>query len=154
MKSDRALLKKCCNMGEYIEEKCLKERASFYGSCHAGAEELVMPIFVNGKRLIGILSAGNFQSHNSKSIQRFNRINDLGIFEKEFMLDCYKKLPEVSPLSIDLLEKALGIAVKYLADLYAKSVNENILSYAKFDTNENGILGKVLDIISKHSNKP
>jgi len=63
-------------------------------------------------------------------------------------------LLETSPLSIDMLEKALSIAVKYLTDLYARSVaiNEDYTHpNSEYYANENGILGKVLDIISKHS---
>lgn len=152
IKSNKSLLKKCCSMGKYIEKKCLEKRTPFYGYCHAGAEEFIMPIFANGNELIGIMSAGNFKSNSPKSISRINKINSSGVFEDGFMLESYDKLAETPPLSFDMLENALGIAAKYLADLYTRSVSENSTpSYAEFNTNENGILGKVLDIISKHS---
>jgi AraC-like DNA-binding protein len=152
IKSNKSLLKKCCSMGKYIEKKCITDRTPFYGYCHAGAEEFIMPVFANGNELIGILAAGNFKSNNPKSLRRLNKINSSGFFENGYMMECYNKLPETPPISIDLLEKALGIAAKYLADLYTRSVSENLTpSYAEFNTNENGILGKVLDIISKHS---
>lgn len=152
IKSNKSLLRKCCSMGKYIEKKCIKDRAPFYGYCHACAGEFIMPVFAGGNELIGIMSAGNFQSNNPKSIRRIDKMNASGTFENGYILECYNKLPQTPPLSIDMLEKALGIAVKYLADLYSGPVTGNFThSYDEFHTNENGILGKVLDIISKHS---
>jgi AraC-like DNA-binding protein len=152
IKSNKSLLKKCCSMGTYIEKKCITDRSPFYGYCHAGAEEFIMPVFANDNELIGILAAGNFKSNNPKSICRIEKINNSGIFENGNLEDCYHMLPDAPPLSLEMLENALGIAAKYLADLYIRPANENLTpSYTEFNTNENGILGKVLDIISKHS---
>lgn len=152
IKSNKSLLKKCCSMGKYIEKKCITDRSPFYGYCHAGVEEFIMPVFANDNELIGILAAGNFKSNNPKSMRRIDKIKNSGIFENGNLEEYYHMLPDTPPLSLEMLENALGIAAKYLADLYIKPANENFApSYTEFNTNENGILGKVLDIISKHS---
>lgn len=151
IKSDKTLLKRCCSMGKYIEKKCSGMHSSIYGYCHAGAEEFIMPIFAQDNKLIGIISAGNFKSNHPKSIHRLSKIDAFGIFEHENLMDCYNQLPDASPLSIVMLEKALGIAAKYLADLYNQYTSENTTpAYTEFHTNENAVLGRVLDIISNH----
>jgi ligand-binding sensor protein len=68
VKSDKALWNKCQEMKKPIAEKCRRIRDTYYGRCHAGVEEYILPIFSNDQ-LIGTVHAGVF-STNEKDKDR------------------------------------------------------------------------------------
>jgi AraC-like DNA-binding protein len=73
VKSDKRLMQKCQSMKNGILAKCIKKGAVYYGMCHAGAGELIYPIFYSSK-LLGVINVGMFRTSDKLSTYLIDRL--------------------------------------------------------------------------------
>ena len=72
MKSDQEHHHTCLTMIRRMYHKCERLGRTYFGMCHAGLGEYVVPIF-DGDVLLGSINAGFFQTNESKTTRRICR---------------------------------------------------------------------------------
>ena len=72
MKSDQEHYHTCLTMIRRMYHKCERLGRTYFGMCHAGLGEYVVPIF-DGDVLLGSINAGFFQTNEGKTTRRICR---------------------------------------------------------------------------------
>lgn len=66
MKSERGSFHVCLSMIRKMHDKLLRSRKPFFGVCHAGLGEYVVPVY-SGDLLLGTVNAGFFQTNEART---------------------------------------------------------------------------------------
>lgn len=151
VKSDKVLWDKCQEMKKPIAEKCRRIGSTFYGRCHAGVEEYILPIFSNAQ-LIGTVHAGIFSScekNIKSSVKELARISGL---QEQLLLQVYQESISRQVPEADKINSLLGIAAEYIGRIYNDFTitNPKLLSHIRFNSSEDNILGHTLDYIKRN----
>lgn len=122
IKSDRALWDRCLSMKKGIRAKCSRLGHTYYGLCYCGVGEFIVPI-LSGSIVIGVICAGEFNSHPAISEYRIKKIAGQYQMDAASLMEKYKASTDTSVPDIKLVDNLLGVAAEYLAGAYSILVN-------------------------------
>jgi ligand-binding sensor protein len=108
-----------------IAEKGRVQKGTFYGMCHAGVEEYIVPIACNGQ-LIGTINTGVFCSHTKVGERFVKRISQSSALNETTLLKLYYSSLNMKVPGIEKINSLLGIAAEYYFQKYA--VNHQLSS--------------------------
>ncbi|MFV0343247.1 MAG: AraC family transcriptional regulator [Anaerocolumna sp.] len=151
VKSNKILWDRCQGMKKPIAEKCRKLKGTFYGKCHAGVEEYILPIFFNDQ-LIGTLHAGLFSTNRKENEQYIKEISMSTGWDETMLLALYQKSTNSQVPEIHKVNSLLSIAVEFISRIYddfTKS-NPNFISNTRFSSGEDTIIGHTLEFIKRN----
>lgn len=150
VKSDKFLWDKCQDMKKPIAEKCRRLRETFYGKCHAGVEEYILPIISNDQ-LIGTVHAGVFSSkkESEKSVIEIARAPG---WDERKLLELYQDCISSQVPKVHIINSLLGIAAEYIRRIYDDFTisNPKLFGQIRFNSGEDNILGHTLEFIKKN----
>ncbi|BCJ98479.1 helix-turn-helix domain-containing protein [Anaerocolumna chitinilytica] len=151
IKSDKALWDKCQSMKKPIAEKCRVQKGTFYGMCHAGVEEYIVPITCNGQ-LIGTINAGVFCSHTKVGERFVKRISQSSALNETALLKLYYSSLNMKIPGIEKINSLLGIAAEYIARIYSdiSLSHPDVLNNLRYNSSEDNILGHTLAFVKKN----
>ncbi len=113
IKSDKKLMQNCLAMKQKMLTKCHREGKYFKGICHAGAAELIFPIFYN-TNLLGVINVGMFNPSPTLSSYLVKRAcRNTKLAEKtavKLFSACIKAGPDASS------EAELSIVFNFIAE--------------------------------------
>ncbi len=154
VKSRRQLWDKCLNGKEMIAEKLRNTHEPFYGMCHAGVEEFVIPVIYDGQ-IIAMINAGCFRSNEKKGTRRVKKIYQrYGLPEDVLIKHYFSSLSSNVP-KIQDITNLLSIAADYLATAYSTllSTHQGMLKIRKNGATENYVLNHVFEFIKRNYKK-
>lgn len=151
IKSDKSLWDKCQEMKKPIAEKCRAQKSTFYGMCHAGVEEYIIPIICSG-RVVGTLNAGVFCSQGKLGERFINRIARTSPLEESTLLDMYYLSLSRSRPDKEKIDGLLGVAAEYIARIYYDfSVTfPELINNTRYNSSEDNILSHTLEYIKRN----
>jgi len=134
MKSDQEHYRICLSMIRRIYSKCERVGHTFFGVCHAGLGEYVVPI-TSGSTLLGSINAGFFQDERSRhrTMQRLSRTcgkaTPLDSVEAQRL---YHSCVQAPTVDVDEMLAGLEMLAEYLGQTY------HILRQTHSFTNQSG----------------
>lgn len=153
MKSDREHYRVCLTMIRRIHQKCEAEHKTFFGMCHAGLGEYVIPIF-DGDTLLGSINAGFFQVDEAETINRICRActTEPPLDESE-AISLYRNHISNASIDVESMISSLEMMAEYLALTYhflksSHTVPNSIVRY--HDSSEDNIISHSIDYIRKN----
>lgn len=151
VKSDKRLWDKCQSMKKPIAEKCRVDQSIYYGMCHGGVEEYILPIFYNGQ-LIGTVHAGVFRSHNKAGERCVKKLAHTSFLNESTLLKLYRSSLREEVPEADKIKGLLGIGADYLGRIYEEFTvaYPSLLNQIRFNTNEDNILSHTLEYIKRN----
>ncbi|MDF2803047.1 MAG: DNA-binding protein AraC-type, partial [Anaerocolumna sp.] len=151
VKSNKLLWNKCQEMKKPIAEKCRRLRGTFYGRCHAGVEEYILPIFSNDQ-LIGTVHAGVFSSYERNSVRSVKEIARSARLNEHMLLELYHGAISSQVPEVHKINSLLGIAAEYIRRIYDDFTitNPKLFSHIRFNSGEDNILGHTLEFIKRN----
>jgi AraC-like DNA-binding protein len=156
MKSDQEHYRACLSMIRKIYNKCEREKKSFFGYCHAGVGEYVIPIF-DDDLLLGSINAGYFRTDGYECKLRMNRACSCGTPLDVSVADrLYRESitnasvdPEIILPGLEMLAEYLGHSYHVMQQTNDHHVSEHI--YRK--SSEENIVSSAVEYISRNSGK-
>lgn len=153
MKSDREHYRLCLSMIRRMYHKCERERRTFFGMCHGGLGEYVIPIF-DGDTLLGSINVGFFQTDEAKTRRRI-----CATCRREPSLDSETALAlyhlSVQPPAVDVEQMLAGLELlaEYLGLTYrllhtSQPHSDSVGRY--HDSSEDTILAHALEYIRQN----
>lgn len=151
IKSNKHLWKKCINMKKPIAEKCRTVGSIYYGMCHAGVEEFIVPV-IHNDQLIAVINAGVFRSRENTAGRLIKRMCkkynlDEATLLKNYISSLSSEIPDINEI-----RSILGIASEYLSSIFAslsKTYSEYFTNKA-FNTSEDFILNHIIEYIKRN----
>lgn len=129
VKKERECYFECLAMIPKMLKKSIELRDRFYGTCHAGLSEFVIPI-INQNNVIGAITFGSFIDENSNIESRLNKLSQKHPSLSNDIL--HLKLSETTQCKIKNPEDVL-LVLEIIAQFLAHS-------YDKFDVTNNQVL--------------
>lgn len=151
IKSDKALWDKCQRMKKPIAEKCRALKGTFYGMCHAGVEEYIIPVICNGQ-LVGTLSAGVFRSHGKTGEGLIKRISKSFPLNESDLLSTYHLSLNDNAPPPEKITSLLGIAAEYISRIYQEFSMSfpELINNIRYNSSEDNILSHTLEYIKRN----
>ena len=118
MKSDQEHYHTCLTMIRRMYHKCERLGRTYFGMCHAGLGEYVVPIF-DGDVLLGSINAGFFQTNEGKTTRRICRA-----CQQEPPLDpdtaqrLYRSAIRTPTANVEQMLAGLELLAEYLGQTY------------------------------------
>ena len=151
VKSDKLLWDKCQGMKKPIAEKCRTQKSTFYGMCHAGVEEYIIPIICNGQ-IVGTLNAGVFRSHSKAGERLIKRISKASLLDESTLLNRYYLSLNNNTPGMEKINSLLGVAAEYISRIYydfSLSYPE-LINNTRYNSSEDNILSHTLEYIKRN----
>lgn len=153
MKSDNVHWHVCLSMIRGIYLKCEQTRSTFFGVCHGGLGEYVIPIF-NGDNLLGSINAGFFPIPEKKIHRRICHTCSLEPpLDPEKAARLYRQSiapPDIRPEDIlpglEMLAEYLGLTYRLIQRTHSASANTGRFHASSEDT----ILTHALEFIRQN----
>lgn len=150
MKSDQEHYRACLSMIRKIFNKCDREKKTFFGYCHAGVGEYVVPIF-DDSLLLGSINAGYFQLNESESMVRIRTACMSGApLSIDKATSLYRSSIHTADVKPEQILPALEMLAEYLGQSYhsMQQTREPEGDPGKYrESNENTIITNALDYI-------
>lgn len=151
IKSDKGMFEKCSLMGDQIEKKCLKVRKTFFGVCHAGVGEYIVPMFTADGVFLGYISVGCFQFKGEILKKRISNLSKKSKLLITKVHSNFNNLMEKVPYDCDTITEAFGMVVAYLVNAYRDCEKYLPLkSQSTNYTNEDLLLSRIIDSIRRN----
>lgn len=153
MKSDREHYRVCLSMIRRIYHKCETERKTFFGVCHAGLGEYVIPIF-DGDTLLGSINVGFFQTDEAKTMRRIRRAcTSEPLLDENEAIRLYHSYISNPNIDIESMITSLEMVAEYLALTYhiiksSHAVPNSVVRY--HDSSEDNIISHSIEYIRKN----
>ncbi len=154
MKSDQDHYRTCLTMIRRMYNKCERLGHGFFGMCHAGLGEYVVPI-CSGGTLLGSINAGFFQVNQSKALRRIQRTcRQDPPLDTEEALRLYHFCIKPPTVDVDDMLIGLELLAEYLAQTYralqrTHSISVNTSRY--HDSSEDAILAHAIEYIRQNA---
>lgn len=148
IKSNEDTFQKCICMLDKIDEKYKKTKEPFWGVCHAGVCEYIVPIFAYDKYL-GFITVGPVKSEERIAKRCLKRLckEDEDTFTRVYQM--YKSVNICSDL--EEIKRVTGILTEYIALLYPRNqVVADSKSSSKSEMKEKMTLDRALAYIHKN----
>lgn len=155
IKSDIQQYRACQLMIRKMHDKC-QGCGEFYGQCHAGLGEYVIPIAIDGD-LLGTLNLGFFQLDEERTMRRIGRVcGESSILKEETALQLYRESISSTTIDIEDVLPACRLVAEYLAFTYKIIKDTHQTDGASkrfFNSSEDTILAHAMDYIHLHYNQ-
>jgi len=120
IKSDRSLLRRCNRSVNHIEKKCCESPGGFFGTCHAGVTEYILPLH-DGRAPFGYISIGGFRADSRMAARRLRTARSRCGLDLELMRRMYNQhMKRYSPEMHSAIYPNLGIIAEYLEHIYGR----------------------------------
>lgn len=154
IKFQNNLEKKCSSMGDYIYGKCIKQKTTFLGVCHAGVCEYIVPLKTSVGEPFGFLTVGCFQAKTGITEKNIRRLSKASSWDLDTATSFYKCLRGDIPFDCEAISSALGLVVDYLSEIYLQckpkiSNSKNFI----YCSNEDVTLSRLISYISENYTK-
>lgn len=151
IKSDKSLWDKCQGMKKPIAEKCRAQKSTYYGMCHAGVEEYIIPILFNSQ-IIGTLNAGIFRVHNKAGEKSLKRISQCSSLEEAALKKLYYSSLNSNVPDIGKIDNLLGVAAEYISRIYYdfSLTYPELINNIRYNSSEDNILSHTLEYIKRN----
>lgn len=118
IKQDEERYRECLSLIRRIYHKCEKKRGCFYGVCHAGLGEYVIPISLENN-LLGTINVGFFQTDETRTRHRihYTCAKSPNLDEKE-ALQLYNQNIATADVDIEELLIQMRMIAEYLTNTY------------------------------------
>ena len=150
MKSDQEHYRICLSMIRKMYHKCERDRHTYFGMCHAGLGEYVIPIF-DGDMLIGSINAGFFQNQKRKTHHRICRAcTQKPPLDASLAEQLYQQSIHTPNVDVDHMLSALELLSEYLGQIYhlLRSTQPHSDTVGRYhDSSEDTILAHALEYI-------
>lgn len=156
MKSDQIHYRTCLSMIRRMHGKCKSVGNTFFGMCHAGLGEYVVPIY-SGELLLGSINAGFFQMNENRTESRIQRT-----CRHDPPLDCQEALRlyhlsiQEPTVNVEQMLAGLELLSEYLGQTYSILQQTHNLpnpAASYHDSSEDTILTHAVDYIRKNIRK-
>lgn len=153
VKSDKAVYSKCISMMKPMAIKCSRLNKAFYGVCHGGVGEYVLPIEIDGE-LLGAINAGVFHQDEKlvkHLIKKMCKNSDT--INEETTYKFYEDFITSTKYDEETIVNILGIVAEYLANTYInlKSTHVDLkLGKKRYNSSEDTILAHALEYIRQN----
>lgn len=118
MKSTQEHYRVCLSMIRRMYNKCKTARKTFFGLCHAGLGEYVVPIY-SGDVLIGCINAGFFQVDERRVQARICRAcRHAPALDCQEALALYREGVQTADVDVDSMLIGLELLAEYLGQTY------------------------------------
>lgn len=118
MKSTQEHYRVCLSMIRRMYNKCKTTRKPYFGLCHAGLGEYVVPIY-SGDVLIGCLNAGFFQVDERRTRARMGRAcRHAPALDCREALALYREGVQTAGVDVDSMLIGLELLAEYLGQTY------------------------------------
>jgi AraC-like DNA-binding protein/ligand-binding sensor protein len=156
IKSDRTLFNKCLSLKKKIAEKSINLQKTFYGYCHAGVGEYIIPITSQGV-LIGVINAGVFQIDSKIKDYLIQKICKKTQLQKEVASQLYYQSTTKDHPDQKIIMTILELVADYLGNSYLNllSTHQGLnLGVKRYNSSEDSILAHVLEYINQNYFEP
>jgi AraC-like DNA-binding protein len=156
MKSDSEHYRVCLSMIRKIYNKCDREKKYFFGYCHAGVGEYVIPIY-DGDLLLGSINVGYFKTGQGDSFLRLQTACGCGLpLDQKKALELYKNNIHDAKADAEKFLPSLEMLAEYLGHSYhamQQTVQEEKDPGHYRQSNENVIVSTATKYIHENSRK-
>ncbi len=152
MKSDRTHWHVCLSMIRGIYSKCSQLKTPYFGICHGGLGEYVIPIFHTGN-LLGSIQAGFFPVKESRAEHRICRTCAVEpALDAEIAKELYHRHIQTPTIAPEELLPGLEMLAEYLAQTYQlpQYAQEKSFSPRRYVSSEDVILTHALEYIRQN----
>lgn len=119
MKSTQEHYRLCLSMIRRMYNKCKKTQEIYFGLCHAGLGEYVVPIY-SGNNLIGCINAGFFQVNEARTQARICRAcRYIPALDSSEALRLYHEGIQTADADVDSMLIGLELLAEYLGQTYS-----------------------------------
>ena len=119
MKSTQEHYRVCLSMIRRMYTKCKRDRETYFGLCHAGLGEYVVPIY-SGDTLIGCINAGFFQINERRTQARICRAcRHTPALDCGEALKLYQEGIQTADVDVDSMLIGLELLAEYLGQTYS-----------------------------------
>lgn len=150
MKSTQEHYHICLSMIRRMFNKCEKIQTTYFGICHAGLGEYVIPIY-SGDILIGSINAGFFPVDVKRAEYRINRTcQRTPALEADKALELYHSCIRPASVDVDTMLVSLELLAEYLGQIYfilQSTHNVPATSRRYVDSSEDTILTHAIEYI-------
>lgn len=157
IKSDREHYQICLTMIRKIYHKLETERKTFFGFCHVGLGEYVIPIF-DGDTLLGSINAGFFQVNEAKTMRRIHRTCAIEpLLDENEGIRLYHTCISHPDIDVETMIYSLEMMAEYLALTYhiLKSSHAVPSSAGRYhESSEDNIISHSIEYIRKNICNP
>lgn len=149
VKCDQDKYRVCLTMIKKMHNKCLKSCEPFYGMCHAGLGEYVIPIVLKDV-VLGSLNLGFFQTNERRTaycIERACRGSEL--IDAATAQKLYNENIVTSCAEIDEVMLIMKMLAEYLAHTYAsmQATHHNVMQKRHYNSSEDTIISHAIEHI-------
>jgi len=156
MKSDPEHYRTCLSMIRKIYNKCDREKKYFFGYCHAGVGEYVVPIY-DGDILLGSINLGYFKSAQADSYLRVQSACCIGMpLDQQKALSLYKECITDAKVDPAAILPGVEMLAEYLGHSYhtmQQTAEEEKDPGHYRQSNENVIVSTAIKYIHENSRK-
>ena len=118
MKSTQEHYRICLSMIRRMFNKCEKIQTTYFGICHAGLGEYVIPIY-SGDILIGSINAGFFPVDERRAEHRIVRTcQRTPALDSEKAFSLYHSCIRYADIDVDVMLVGLELLAEYLGQIY------------------------------------
>ena len=133
-----------------INKKCTSLNRTFFGMCHAGVGEYIVPIESKIHGILGFFTVGSYRLDNSKSRELIEKICLDYSLDYNTATELYLSLREVN-YDCTLIENAFDIAADYLSKIFDTSKSTNAVSkLSKPVSSEDITMTKILNVLEQN----
>ncbi len=156
LKSNRGVYGQCLALKKKIAEKSIKLQSPFYGICHAGVGEYIIPIDYQGN-LLGVINVGVFQIEADLATYLVRKVCKRSGLSEEVAKELYFQSLTQNPPSLKTITDTFAIIADYLGDIHSiiQSSNSGLKPGKKrYYSSEDSILAHILDYIKQNYREP
>lgn len=153
IKSDPDLFPRCNQMIAGIEKRCAENPDGFWGTCHAGVHEFILPLHYRDTAF-GYISIHGFNGHPSVAAHRMRQAQghsslELGIMEELYRETMHPYRQEIHPA----IKATLNLIAEYLEYIYARlrpALEEQTAEAIQIFAHESNLLSRILQFINEN----
>lgn len=154
LKENKDCYFKCASMIPKMLKKAIATKSTFFGYCHAGLGEYVIPI-INDQNVIGAITVGSFKNKELNTEHLFTHLtNDYKTFDINKLETLYETIKQPEHQNIDLIIRSLEIIAQTLANSYKEfdmTNNKELLNTSNNNiSEEDKITEQVIKYIKEH----
>jgi AraC-like DNA-binding protein/ligand-binding sensor protein len=147
IKSHKQTCDKCSSMSVPIHRKCKEVTSTFFGICHAGVGEYIIPIESKLSGVIGFITVGSYKVTNTKAINRIKGVCDISALDYSIAFFEYSSLKEIQ-YDCNIIISALAPLSYLIGTAYEENKQQpSKASIHNYNPKEDSILLTILDLI-------
>lgn len=151
IKSNYELHKQCLQMTSLIEKKLKKTGEAFWGVCHAGIGEYIIPIIYKSTQLLGFITIGIFNPPDHIAKHRINNLYRSNRIDIDLAIKYYSELNNTAKFDLSAIIGMFEIVAEYISLLHHQNVlSGKYIERQRVAFREEILLNKTLEYIQKN----